>query len=130
MLFQNPVIETFLRAFSCFGQPFMMLKYFVERLKRMLEDGRTNQKSLSFVYDIMMKELFRTSVGTQVHGKIFETIKEFQDPLQKAGAKIKKGNKNVIKDLDQILGNLQNLRPNKPSVQVIQLIDREVIELK
>lgn len=116
LLFQNPVMETFVQAFSRLGQPCMMLYYFVNKLKKLIEEPRTDYKSLSFVYSTMMKELFSTD------GKVFEDIKKFQTMLQKAETKVRQGNKSVIKDLDIVLqSSRQMMDKMKPRLQVKHL---------
>ena len=93
-----------------------MLWYFVTKL---VEESHTNHKSLAFIYDTMMKELFTPCAGAKIHGKVFEDIAKFRSDLHKAETKIKQGNKNVMKDLNQILQELQQkIEKLKPPVQV------------
>ncbi|XP_021932903.1 DNA-dependent protein kinase catalytic subunit-like isoform X3 [Zootermopsis nevadensis] len=114
LLFADPMFDTFLRAFSCLGQPCKMLFYFVDKLEKLLNAETPNCDHLCHTYDTMMKELFPCS-DENIHGAVFQQVKEYKIMLEKAGSRIKGGDKRGIKDLGKIkkrLGSvIQNLKP-------------------
>ncbi|PSN31542.1 hypothetical protein C0J52_27083 [Blattella germanica] len=112
MLFADTLIEKFLQAFSCLGQPYMMLVYFVKTLASMLQDQTPNKKSLSFVYDSMVKELFSkelfsNDIRNKIHGRAFVNISKYQNPLKKLKSQIKEGDKTVVNKLLEIKTNIE-----------------------
>jgi DNA-dependent protein kinase catalytic subunit len=112
------VIDTFLRAFSCLGQPRKMLCYFVKKLEKLLSVERPNHDRLCHIYDTMMKELFPSSLG-KIHGALFKDIQEYRKQFEKAESAIKHGNKKVIKDLHLINEKVEGIRQAiKPSMQL------------
>lgn len=101
LLTADPVIDIFLRAFSCLGQPCKMLLYFVEKLEALLNVENPNCDNLCRMYNTMMRTLF-PECNENIQGAVFKDIKEYRKQLEKAEAGIKSGNKEVIKDLGKI----------------------------
>ncbi|KAJ9593226.1 hypothetical protein L9F63_015225 [Diploptera punctata] len=119
LLYHTPILDTFLRAFSCLGQPCLMLWYFVEKLKKMVEEPSPNLKSLTFMYDVMMREVFSARVDTRIHGKVFNETEKFRKMLQKLENKIKEGNKSVLKDLKTLMETLIPMKDRiRPPIQI------------
>ncbi|KAJ4442685.1 hypothetical protein ANN_04274 [Periplaneta americana] len=82
ILFSNPLVDTFLRAFSCLALPCNMLYYFVVKLTKSLNVGKPNFNVVSQLFDTMMKEIF-PDTRKRVHGSAFESVKTFQKQLEK-----------------------------------------------
>jgi DNA-dependent protein kinase catalytic subunit len=98
--------NTFIRAFSCLGQPCKMLHYFVDKLEKLLNAEAPNCDSVCHMYNTMMEAMF-PSTDEKIHGAVFKNVKEFKKPLEKAGSRIKGGDKRVIKDLGDIKKRLE-----------------------
>lgn len=101
LLTTDPVIDIFLKAFSCLGQPCKMLLHFVEKLEKLLNIEKPNCDSLCRMYNTMMRTLFPES-NENIQGAVFKDIKEYRKQLEKAEAGIKSGNKEVIRYLGKI----------------------------
>ena len=100
LLTADPVIDIFLKAFSCLGQPRKMLFYFVGKLEALLNVENPNCDSLCRMYNTMMRTLF-PECNENIQGAVFKDTKEYRKQLEKAEAGIKSGNKEVIKDLGE-----------------------------
>jgi len=109
LLTSDPVIDIFVKAFSCLGQPCKMLLYFVGKLETLLNVENPNCDSLCRMYNTMMRTLF-PECNENIQGAVFKDIKEYRKHLEKAEAEIKSGNKKVIKDLGKIKKRLENYR--------------------
>lgn len=109
LLTADPVIDIFLKAFSCLGQPCKMLLYFVGKLETLLNVENPNCDSLCRMYNTMMRTLF-PECNENIQGAVFKDIKEYRKQLKKAEAGIKSGNKEVIKDLGKIKKRLESNR--------------------
>jgi DNA-dependent protein kinase catalytic subunit len=105
LLTTDPVIDIFLKAFSCLGQPCKMLWHFVDKLEKLLKVEKPNCDSLCRMYNTMMRTLFPES-NENIQGAVFKDIREYRKQLEKAEAEIKSGNKKVIKDLGEITKRL------------------------
>lgn len=114
LLTADPVIDIFLKEFSCLGQPCKMLLYFVGKLEEFLNVENPNCDSLCRMYNTMMRTMF-PECNENMQGAVFKDIKEYRKELEKAEAGIKSGNKEVIKDLGKIKKRLYSDRkPFKP----------------
>ena len=109
LLTADPVIDIFLKAFSCLGQPRKMLFYFVEKLEALLNVENPNGDSLCCMYNTMMRTLF-PECNEKIQGAVFKDIKKYRKQLEKAEAGIKSGNKEVIEDLGKIKKELHSDR--------------------
>jgi len=101
LLTADPVIDIFIKAFSCLGQPYKMLLYFVEKLESLFNVENPNCDSLCHMYNTMMRTLF-PECNENIQGAVFKDINEYRKQLEKAEEGIKSGNKEVIKDLREI----------------------------
>jgi len=108
LLTADPVIDIFIKASSCLGQPRKMLLYFVGKLEALFNVENPNCDSLCRMYNTMMRTLF-PECNENIQGAVFKDIKEYRKQLEKAEAGIKSGNKEVIEDLGKLkkklLGN-------------------------
>jgi hypothetical protein len=93
-----------------------MLFYFVDKLEQLLNAETPNCDSLCHMYDIMMKELFPSS-DENIHGAVFQYVKEYKKMLENAGSRIKGGDKRVISDLGEIKKRLKSVT-HKPPTQL------------
>jgi len=101
LLTADPVIDIFIKAFSCLGQPYKMLLYFVYKLESLFNVENPNCDSLCRMYNTMMRTLF-PECNENIQGDVFKVIKEYRKQLEKVEAGIKSGNKEVVKDLMKI----------------------------
>lgn len=101
LLTADPVIDIFIKAFSCLGQPCKMLLYFVYKLESLFNVENPNCDSLCRMYNTMMRTLF-PECNENIQGDVFKVIKEYRKQLEKVEAGIKSGNKEVVKDLMKI----------------------------
>jgi DNA-dependent protein kinase catalytic subunit len=93
-----------------------MLYHFVEKLEKLLNVKRPNCDSLCHMYDTMMKELFPSS-HWKIHGALFKDIQEYRKQLEKSESSIKRGNKEVLKNLrfikEKLTGVIKDIKPPK-----------------
>ncbi|XP_069690626.1 DNA-dependent protein kinase catalytic subunit-like isoform X3 [Periplaneta americana] len=117
ILFSNPLVDTFLRAFSCLALPCNMLYYFVVKLTKSLNVGKPNFNVVSQLFDTMMEEIF-PDTRKRVHGSAFESVKTFQKQLEKMKPNVKSRDKS-LKDLESIKSDLEKMmRKIKASQQL------------
>jgi DNA-dependent protein kinase catalytic subunit len=116
LLIADPVIDIFVKAFSCLGEPRKMLLYFVRKLAELLDVESPNCDSLCHMYNTMMSTLF-PECNENTHGAAFKHIEQYRKQLQKAEAQIKSGNKEVIKDLGTIKKGLEDLGTIKKGLE-------------
>lgn len=116
LLTADPVIDIFLKAFSCLGQPCKMLLYFVGKLQTLLNVENPNCDSLCRMYDTMMRTMF-PECNENRQGAVFKDIKEYRKQLEKAEAGIKSGNKEVIKDIGKIKKSLESNRVQRKQLK-------------
>ena len=107
LLIADPVIEIFVKAFLYFGEPCKMLLHFVKKLEGLLNVENPNCDSLCHMYDTMMRILF-PECKENTQGVAFKHIKQYWKQLEKAEARIKSGNKEVIKDLRTMKKKLED----------------------